>query len=224
MTMSIAGLCRRTGSLGAVIASSSPAVASRCIWIAPRLGVVLTQNITDPAIGQRGLELLATSLPADAVLDSLKQRSFIGWRQVVVLDASGKAAAHSGEHTLGCHRSRTGNDCVAAGNLLARPGVVDAMVSRFEELSQAELPERLLAALRAGLDEGGEAGPVKSAGLKVCTRESWPTVDLRVDWHESPVDELLKVWDVYRPQMQDYIARALDPSAAPAFGVPGDPR
>ena len=71
MTMSIAGLCRRTGSLGAVIASSSPAVASRCVWIAPRLGVVLTQNITDPAIGQRGLELLATSLPAENTIPPL---------------------------------------------------------------------------------------------------------------------------------------------------------
>jgi uncharacterized Ntn-hydrolase superfamily protein len=86
------------------------------------------------------------------------------------------------------------------------------------------LAERLVRALEAGLAAGGEEGPVRSAGLVVCDRVEWPIADLRVDWHEQPVPELRAVWHVWRPQMDDYVTRALDPSAAPSFGVPGDDR
>jgi uncharacterized Ntn-hydrolase superfamily protein len=90
------------------------------------------------------------------------------------------------------------------------------------EASDGSLPERLLAALAAGLKAGGEAGPVHSAGLQVVREVEWPIADLRVDWSESPISDLQNLWAVYRPQMEDYVRRALDPSVAPSFGVPGD--
>jgi uncharacterized Ntn-hydrolase superfamily protein len=82
---------------------------------------------------------------------------------------------------------------------------------------------RLLHALRAGVEAGGEAGPIHSAGLLVVRDVSWPIVDLRVDWaDDDPVAELTALWERYEPQVEDYVRRALDPAAAPSFGVPGD--
>ena len=67
-----------------------------------------------------------------------------------------------------------------------------------------------------------QAGPVHSAGLLVVDRESWPFVDLRIDWAEDPIGMLATAWEVYKPQAAAYVTRALDPSAAPSYGVPGE--
>ena len=97
------------------------------------------------------------------------------------------------------------------------------MVAAFES-AEGHLGARLLAALRAGGAKGGEAGPLHSAGLLVVRDVSWPIADLRVDWHDvDPIVELARIWDIYAPQIEDYIARALNPRDAPRFGVPGDP-
>ncbi|EPX82849.1 hypothetical protein ruthe_03073 [Rubellimicrobium thermophilum DSM 16684] len=110
----------------------------------------------------------------------------------------------------------------AAGNLLADAAVPQAMLAAFAT-AEGHLGDRLLAALRAGLDAGGEAGPVHSAGLMVVDVQSWPLVDLRCDWSDDcPVAALARAWEVYRPQMEAYVLRALDPRQAPSFGVPGD--
>jgi uncharacterized Ntn-hydrolase superfamily protein len=111
---------------------------------------------------------------------------------------------------------------VAAGNLLSSARVPEAMIEAFLARAGEHMAERLLGAVEAGLAAGGEVGPVRSVGMVVVDRWPWPIVDLRVDWHEEPIAELRRVWDVYRPQMGDYLTRALDPSAAPSYGVPGD--
>jgi len=83
--------------------------------------------------------------------------------------------------------------------------------------------ERLLAAMQAAMAAGGEAGPVHSAALSVVDDLTWPIVDLRVDWADAdPIGQLAGLWQAYRPQMQDYLTRALDPTAAPSYGVPGN--
>jgi uncharacterized Ntn-hydrolase superfamily protein len=113
-------------------------------------------------------------------------------------------------------------DAAAAGNLLARAEVPAAMIAAFEGIS-IPFAARLLHALRAGVEAGGEAGPIHSAGLLVVRDVSWPIVDLRVDWADAdPVAELTALWERYEPQVEDYVRRALDPAAAPSFGVPGD--
>lgn len=116
-----------------------------------------------------------------------------------------------------------GHGAVAAGNLLANEHVTAAMLATFESSSPDSLAERLLRGLEAGLAAGGEAGPVHSAGLLVVGEVVWPIVDLRVDWSEHPAGDLRDLWTIWRPQMEDYVRRALDPGAAPSFGVPGDP-
>ena len=69
---------------------------------------------------------------------------------------------------------------------------------------------------------GGEAGPVHSAGLKIADKLDWPLADLRIDWSARPIDDLAAAWAVFRPQMAAYVQRAIDPTQAPSYGVPGD--
>ena len=93
----------------------------------------------------------------------------------------------------------------------------------FSSNGDLHLAERLLVVLQAGLDAGGEEGPLYSAGLKVAHQHSWLLVDLRVDWaNNGPIQELVNLWRAYEPQMKDYNSRAIDPSKAPSYGVPGD--
>lgn len=224
MTFSLLGRCARSGHLGVVVTSSSPCVASRCAWARAGAGAVASQNVTDPALGDLGLALLARGLGAARVLDLLvRADAYPDYRQLAVLDARGASAHHSGARTLGVHATAKGRDCVAAGNLLDSQGSPPAMCEAFASDPGAHLVERLLAALEAGEQAGGEEGPVRSAGLKMVDSLVWPTVDLRVDWHQEPIAELRRVWEVYAPQADDYRRRALDPAAAPSFGVPGDP-
>ena len=183
-----------------------------------------SQNITNPALGELGLALLARGLDATRVRDMLVQADpYPEYRQLTVLGAQGPGACHSGVRTLGTFAVAHQADCIAAGNILASEAVPQAMCDAFSSNPDAELAARLLAALEAGERAGGEEGPVRSAGLVVADSLVWPTVDLRVDWHDAPIAELRRVWEVYAPQAADYRQRALDPTLAPAFGVPGDP-
>jgi uncharacterized Ntn-hydrolase superfamily protein len=107
--------------------------------------------------------------------------------------------------------------------LLANDGVPQAMLAGFETAA-GHLGSRLLAALGAGAAQGGEAGPIHSAGMLIVRDLSWPIVDLRVDWSDGdPVADLGRIWAIYSPQIEDYVRRAVDPGRAPGFGVPGDP-
>jgi uncharacterized Ntn-hydrolase superfamily protein len=223
VTFSIVARSTDARTFGVAIASSSPAVAARCAHARAGVGAVATQNITDPALGPTILEALARGAHAQAALDrALSATPFGAYRQVLVVAREGAPAIHSGVHALGIVASAIGADAVSAGNLLAHPDVPAAMVAAFAEASGA-LGERLLQALRAGLAQGGEAGPIHSAGLLVVRELSWPIVDLRVDWSEDdPVAALASIWDIYSPQIEDYVRRAVNPAVAPSFGVPGD--
>jgi len=225
MTFSLTARCPDTGMFGMVISSSSPAVAARCVHLRAKAGAVASQNITDPALGQIGLDLLARGLSATEVCDALVASTpFIAYRQLVVVDAKGRTTSHSGGNTLGIHATHDGDGAIAAGNMLANAQVPAAMISAYHSGAGKPFVERLLSALEAGLAQGGEAGPVHSAGLCVVRDVSWPIVDLRVDWSESPIKALRELWAVYEPQVDAYIDRAKNPSVAPGFGVAGDDR
>lgn len=224
MTFSLLGRCAATGAFGMVVSSSSTAVAARCAYARAGVGAVASQNITDPRLGPRGLALLADGLSAAEALDRLVAGApNAEYRQLALLDRDGRGAACSGAKTLGIHATACGGDCVAAGNLLADPGVPAAMVAAFEGSTGRPLGDRLIAVLGAGLSAGGEAGPVRSAGLLMVKQAEWPVADLRVDWSEDPVGELERLWARWAPEMDAYVTRALDPATAPAYGVPGDP-
>lgn len=224
MTFSIIGRCPETGQLGIAISSSSIAVGARCPWVRAGVGAVATQNVTLPALGPQILDLLENQHldPANALDKALNANGWSQYRQVTVIDGQGRTALFSGKEALGTYHAVAGEQCVAAGNMLAGKQVIEAMVQAFEQ-APGLLADRLLAAMQAAMAEGGEAGPVHSAALKIAGDVIWPIVDLRVDWaDEDPIGQLDGLWQVYRPQMQDYLTRALDPTAAPSYGVPGD--
>jgi uncharacterized Ntn-hydrolase superfamily protein len=224
MTFSIVGRCAKTGQLGVAISSSSIAVGARCPWLRAGVGAVASQNVTLPALGPRVLDLFESDQlsPDVALPTALQSDAFSAYRQVTAIDAQGRTAHFTGAQALGLHHAVAGEQCVAAGNMLKSKDVIDAIARGFEQAS-GQLAERLLAAMQAGLVAGGEAGPVHSAALKIAGDVSWPIVDLRVDWADAdPLAELDALWRAYRPQMQDYLTRALDPTAAPGYGVPGD--
>jgi uncharacterized Ntn-hydrolase superfamily protein len=223
MTFSLVGRCSRTGMLGLVVTSSSPAVAARCAWVRGGVGAAATQNVTDPSLAPQVLDLIECGRPAAGALNEVMARTpFAEYRQLAVIDAAGRTASYSGARTLGRHSSSNGKDCRAAGNLLADEKVTAAMVHAFEQRPQDHLADRLLDALRAGAAAGGEEGPVHSCGLLVADKVTWPVTDLRIDWHDDPITELARLWALWRPQEAAYLQRALDPTAAPSYGVPGE--
>ena len=224
MTFSIVGRCPETGQLGIAISSSSIAVGARCPWVRAGVGAVATQNVTLPALGSQVLDLLENLHidPAAAMERALSADAWSQFRQLTVIDGHGRTAFFSGKEALGVHNAVAGEQCVAAGNLLASVQVIEGTVQAFENAS-GMLADRLLVAMHAAMTAGGEAGPVHSAALKVVGDVAWPIVDLRVDWADvDPIGQLGDLWQAYRPQMQGYLARALNPTAAPSYGVPGD--
>ena len=224
MTFSLVARCPISGMFGVAVTSSSPCVAARCGgWARAGVGAVATQNVTDPRLGHLGLALLAQGFGARAVMTRLIEAgAYEAYRQLTVVDQDGRTAHHTGAKALGRCAVFEGDGCIAAGNMLANQSVPEAMVAAFAN-APAHLAERLMLALEAGLAAGGEASPVRSAGLYVVDRHVWPICDLRVDWHDQPIAELRRVWEVYEPQMADYVMRAIDPTEAPSYGVPGDP-
>lgn len=224
MTFCIVARSPNAQYFGVAIASSSPAVTSRCAYARAGVGAVATQNITDPTLGPIVLESLSRDEGAADALDAaLAATPFAAYRQVLAVSAHGPPAIHSGARALGVIGSATGADAAAAGNLLANSDVPNAMIAAFESAG-GHFADRLLRALQAGAAQGGEAGPIHSAGMLVVRDLAWPIVDLRVDWTDGdPVAELGRIWEIYAPQIDAYVQRALDPTRAPGFGVPGDP-
>ena len=225
MTFSITGHCRKTGMFGVAITTSSISVGSRCPHARAGVGAVATQNITDPHLATLVLNQMEGGLSAQEAINRVtKNQDFIDYRQLTAIDQSGSTAHFTGAHILGTHAIHEAVDCVAAGNLLSSSIVPKAMTAGFNLNPEAHLAERLILGLEAGITAGGETGPVHSAALIVADTMPFYLVDLRVDWDEkNPVGQLRKHWQAYAPQMQDYLNRAINPNAAPSYGVAGDP-
>jgi len=223
MTFSIVARCSRTGMFGVAVSSSSPAVAARCAYAQAGVGAVASQNVTDPTLGTRALELMARGASATEAVAILKRTgAYPEYRQVLAVDATGTTAIHSGPKALGIWAEARAENVACGGNLLANASVPQAMVEAFLA-SDGELGDRIVATMRAALKAGGEAGPVHSAGMKLVRDVTWPVADLRCDWtEECPIEQLAKLWDLYKPQLDAYVTRALNPSDAPSYGVPGD--
>jgi len=208
MTFSIVGFCERTESVGIAISSSSIAVTSRCAWIRNKAGVIATQNLTNPHLGPIGLDLLHKGLTSQLVCDALlavdKKHHF---RQILVLDRTGKCVAYTGNKSLQYHSHFTGEACGAAGNLLKNPKTPELMVKEFLNGYQEELPQRLMNAMFVGLKSGGEIRELQSAGLMVTSGDGWVSTNLRIDYSENPLTELQHLLSHYKPLEKGYLER-----------------
>lgn len=225
MTFSIAGRCAKSGAFGVAITTSSIAVGARCPHARAGVGAVATQNVTDPNLGPLILDEMQQGLSArDSINKIIQDRPHIDYRQLTAVDAQGNSASFSGKHILGTFGVSEEKDCVAAGNLLQSSALPRVMTQAFAANANQHLAERLIRALEAGLAFGGEEGPVHSAALIVYHEQSFPLVSLRVDWaDDAPIAVLRKLWEDYKPQMGAYLQRAINPTQAPSYGVPGDP-
>ncbi len=159
MTFTIVGHSPRTHQLGVGIATYSLMVGALCPRMKPNVGAVVPQANVNPKLGPLGLHLLEMGFSVEKVLQELEGTdSLFEWRQVGIVDAGGSATAYTGDKTRRWAGHAVGDGYVAMGNALAGEEVVQAIVRAFEESEDQELDERLLRAIEAGRDAGGQKG------------------------------------------------------------------
>ena len=217
-TFTILAKCPRTGALGIAMATYSLGVGGYCPAINPQAGVLASQAFADPRLRPIGIQILESGSSAAQALKGMQDADpYIDYRQIGIVDAQGEVAARTGPKARAWAGHETGEAYVAMGNVLVGPQVVDALARTFESTETEALEERLLRAVEAGRDAGGQPEGQRSAALIVYrVEESYPWMDLRVDAHDEPVGELRRVYELYRP-MADYYyyLRPQDPANTP---------
>ncbi len=201
-TFSISARCRRTGDLGVAVSTKVPAVGMLCPFVRSNVGAIASQSFVNPYLGLWGLEHLAEGHSAQETLAYLQGRDAgIEYRQLGIVDAHGGSAAFTGASCDNWNGDLTGPDYAVAGNMLVGAETLAAMQASFEADDKRPLVERLLAALSAGQEAGGDKRGRQSAAVKVYSTEDYPALDLRVDEHPDPVAELQRVYDVARESL-----------------------
>jgi uncharacterized Ntn-hydrolase superfamily protein len=216
MTFQIAARCINTGRFAVAISTRPLAVGARCPFIAPGLGIVVTMARTDPRLGTLGLNLLKLGYSAHKVLDEITASDpQIEWRQLCVIDRDGNAVARTGAKNTDWSGAIAERNLVAMGNNLTSERTVHAMAQCWAANADLELEDRLLTALAAGRDAGGQHGGQRSAALISYDKEVYAYCDLRVDEHAEPIGELRRIYDLHRPLIAYYYAR---PSQSETIG------
>ena len=199
MTYSLAA--RDGDQWGVAVQSKFLAVGSVVPWAEAEAGAIATQAYANPGYGPDGLALLREGLSAQEVVDRLVAADDgRDERQVGVVDAHGRSAAWTGPDCMDWAGHRTGDGYAAQGNILVSGGTVDALAETFEATAAKPLAERLIDCLAAAQEAGGDSRGQQSAALLVVKRNggyaqlSDVLVDLRVDDHESPIEELRRLY------------------------------
>ncbi len=195
MTYSIVALDDRTGELGVAVQTRWLAVGALVPWLRPGVGAIATQSFVDTRYGFSGIELLAAGrTPENALAELLAADSDPGVRQVGMVDAAGRSAAHTGADCVVAAGHLTGPGVTVQANMMERPTVWPAMLAAFQGTS-GDLADRLVAALRAAEAEGGDVRGRQSAALVVVPGRAdahpWDIrYDIRIDDARAPLDEL----------------------------------
>lgn len=191
MTWSIIARDSSSGQIGIVVATKFFAVGSLVPCIAAGIGGIATQALVNPYYGIDGLKLLRDGKsPEDIVQTLLAGDSGRASRQLHILDAAGRIAAHTGEECVDWCGHVQGDGFSIAGNMLAGPRVLDDSAAAYAAHANLPLARRLIAAMRAGEAAGGDKRGKQSAALVIHGSEEWPMLDLRVDDHPDPLSEL----------------------------------
>ena len=206
MTFSITARCPRTGMLGVATSSKALSAGGLVPYCRAGVGAIASQSFVNPYLGIDGLELLEQGLPAERALERLVEADpGRELRQLAIVDGEGRVAAYTGERCIPWAGEVLGGGYVCLGNILVGEEVVKAMALAFEQGVDQELPERLLLALEAGQEAGGDRRGRQSAGLHVVHTEAYPYCDLRVDDHPDPVRELRRVFEVFQQEEMPYL-------------------
>ncbi len=202
MTYSI--VARDGKQWGVAVQSKFLAVGSVVSWAEPGVGAIATQAYANPRYGPDGLALLREGLTAEDVVERLVALDEgRDERQLGVVDATGHAAAWTGPECMDWAGHRTGDGYAAQGNILVGPETVDALAETFEASAARPLAERLIDCLAAAQAAGGDRRGQQSAALLVVERDggyaqlSDVLVDLRVDDHATPIEELRRLYGLH---------------------------
>lgn len=227
-TYSIVARDAATGQLGVAVQSHWFSVGPLVAWAEAGVGAVATQSFVDPRYGPLGLELMASGRSAEEALRALVTTDADSMvRQVAMVDAEGRVAVHTGGRAIEAAGHRTGDGYSVQANLMESATVWDAMASAFES-TEGDLAERLLAALEAAQQEGGDIRGKQSAAILVVSGEPtgvpWADrlIDLRVEDHAEPVAELRRLVTlarVYRKMNEgdEWVTRGDIPRAVEAY-------
>lgn len=209
MTFSIVARDAHSGELAAATATGGPAVGALVIHGRSRIGAIATQALTNPLYGYRGLELLAAGLTAAQTLHLLLQEDpERERRQLLIMDNMGSSAHWSGSLCGPWFSSVAGVQVAVGGNMLTGDKVLFAMLEAFEKQRTLPLADRMLAALNAAQQAGGDARGIRSAALKVWHQRLYADIDLRVDWSDTPLAQLEEVLrQVRAPAHADFFRR-----------------
>lgn len=225
MTYSLIARCPRTGKFGIAISTYTLAVGQYCDGLVSHRGIAMSQASVRQANSGLAARLLRQGFEAPAVLETLlRNDQFTSFRQIGIVDRLGQAVCHTGSDARTWRGHRTAEGVVAMGNVLLGPQVVDDMLSAFQASTDADLSERLLSALEAGRDAGGQSNgsrrmPERSAALIVIGNDDHPQLNLRVDLHDKAVDELRRLYTRYQPYEDYYRQRDLAPRTVPGQEV-----
>lgn len=194
MTFSIVARCPRSGQFGVAAVTAVPAVGKLVTHAAAGHGAVATQARVNPYLGIDGIALLQEGLPAQTVVARLCERDpEIARRQFAVVDAAGGVAHWTGPFCLDWAGARAGDGYCVLGNRLVGPAVLEAISDTMNKHGDTALSERLVAALVAGAETGGDLAGERSATLYIVEHERYPLWDIRVDEHDDPVHELQRL-------------------------------
>jgi uncharacterized Ntn-hydrolase superfamily protein len=200
VTYSIVARDRKTGELGVAVQSHYFSVGSAVTWARAGVGAVATQASTETLYGPMGLELMAAGKTASEALSALLRADAKSeTRQVAMVDSKGRVATHTGSKCIPQAGHAVGEGMSCQGNIMKSRQVWTQMEHRFEERHDLPLPERLVAALEAGEDAGGDLRGKRSAAILVVAADvkasQWDgrLVDLRVEDHPEPVPELRRL-------------------------------
>jgi len=200
MTFSIVAADPAADEVGVAVQSKFLACASVVSWARGGVGAVATQAFAEVTYGLRGLDLLEQGLDPDEVIRRLTEPDEVSaQRQVGVVDAKGRSASFTGEECFEHAASVTGHHFACQGNILATDRVVPAMAEAFQASDGLPLAERMIEALRAAQREGGDRRGQEGAGLYVAKPgggyggNNDRYVDLRVDHHDEPIEELARI-------------------------------
>lgn len=216
MTWSILAHDRARGEMGIAVATKFFAVGALVPHVLPGVGLVATQALVNPFYGIDGLARLRDGADAPTALaDLLAADAGRESRQVHMMDAQGRQAAHTGANCVDWAGHVVQHDFSVAGNMLAGPGVVAETAASFVATRGQPLAERFLAALAAGEAAGGDKRGRQSAAIRIHTTEPWPILDLRVDDHEDPLGELRRLYAVSQERwavFRRFMATRADPA------------
>jgi uncharacterized Ntn-hydrolase superfamily protein len=213
MTFSIAARCAETGALGIGIATSSPAVGARCVHVMHGVGVIAHQATPEPRLARLGMRLLEMGYKAPKVLKELVDGDVqIEYRQIAVIDTMGTAVARTGASNRDHASHIVGEGFVALGNMLEGRHTVQAIHDAYLANAAEPLEERLVRAIEAGRDVGGQYPEGQtSAALLVYKDQAVAHVDLRVDHNMEPIAELRRIFEWFKPLLPFYAERCNNP-------------